>query len=165
MKREKAFRKINTCGADREVLLPTCTPTELRQDMTECSDLSVSTLKLTLCEWRSAGLRAALQPAWHLSENQWGRSCVGGLPEGIIRLQLKHPLESIGKAEWKAAPHSPSKRGFSLGHGARSCSRRQRPAEVLVSQRNQGFDKCKHDGGERCQPADWRCGAREHTVK
>lgn len=40
--------------------------------------------RLTLCEWHSAGLHVALQPTWHLSENQWGRSCVGGLPEGII---------------------------------------------------------------------------------
>lgn len=38
----------------------------------------------TLCEWHSAGLHAALQPAWHLAENQWGHSCVGGLPGGII---------------------------------------------------------------------------------
>ena len=39
-------------------------------------------LKLPLCEWRAAGLHAALQPAWHLAENQWVAAVWEGCQRG-----------------------------------------------------------------------------------
>lgn len=54
------------------------------QDSTECSNLSMSDLSIHFVNGSLWGSYAALQPAWRITENQWGHSCVGGLPEGII---------------------------------------------------------------------------------
>lgn len=88
----------------------------LYQGRTECSSLVYVRLQLTLCEWQSAGRHAALQPAWRITENQWGRSCVGGPPEGIIWFSsdtlwnemAEHSIRRVGSAK-RNRPRSPGK--------------------------------------------------------